>query len=1087
MSVRPLPVALAKPAPAPTRSIRNLLGFGLAMAFLLGISLAGALLVREAPTRGVEPRLSAEQAALPCSAGAPGLIVPLPRCPGADDRGRFAARRPEREIRRGALVSENAGEMDGPAAEDEIQAALRALGKTDQAVRTLVRAAQKSPNDPRRLSDAGAALFVRAQTEQNPLPLLAAFRYAERAMDLGPTYPPASFNRALIEETLGLFAQARATWARYLALDPRSNWAGEAHIHLAALAPDQSEETLWPLSRAKLESAAAADDAVTALEIVERFPQEAREYLLEGVLPAWGRAVLAADGTAADRLLRIARVAGQELARVSGDFTAVDATIEIQAHRAPVRSIARAFALYGEASSLVTARNFSGAEALLGRPADLPGGRSTLALETDFLRQRIAYQVDRFAEQRAIGHRLLAATADGRRPALRGRVLWSLGTTELLQGHPAEGVADYRAAEKEFARGHFRRHLASLRGLLAGALSDVGEIADAWDLRLLALRDLARLGDPSRIRLAASAAAFAAEESGEPASARAFLAEALAAARLEGEPMPIARVLLHRAELTERTGSLDDGFRTLAEARRWGARIASETDRRGLELDFFFTEGRLLETRNPRAAADRLSVTLERFDLAGYRGLRPWALRSRAQALLAAGDDRGAERDLSEAIDLLERAQSSVPDSAQAIGYLDQVRAVYERMIALQADLRGRPDRALEFAERGRARRLREQLLTARGVLASSGSKIPAIGEKALRAALASGLTALVYQDLPDRLLIWKATRERLDLTQVSIARADLEIQIENARRAARRNAPESQALLADLYDLLIRPIFPDHEADLDLLIVPSGSLWGVPFAALRDRRSQRFLVERATLRLSPSLGVYATRASIRNSHRSGRVLVVADPEIDPSVFPLLPRLPGTHAEAHAIAAAFPRADLLEGAAASPAELLRRLPKIFILHVAAHAVADARSPFLSYLALAPSPGGGDSGVLYAKDLLAGPSLLDLRLAVLSACNTLGNHTSDSEGVLGLAWPFLARGARSVTASLWETRDRASADLFANFYAELAQGADPADALRKAQASAIRSGVTVDGWGAFTMVEGAAGIETRITAKRPRGV
>ncbi len=1086
MPLRPLPVGSLKLAPAPTRSIRNFLGAGLAVAFLLGISLAGALLVRKAPTRGVEPRLSAEQAALPCLAGTPDLLVPRPRCPGGNDRGRFAARPPEREIRRGDLVSESAGEPDGPVAEDEILAALRALGKTDRAVQTLVRAAQKSPSDPRRLSDAAAALFVRAQTEQAPLPLLTAYRYAERATDHGPTYPPASFNRALIEETLGLFAQARTTWARYLALDSRSDWAEEARNHLAALAPDKSEETAWPMSRATLETAAEAGDAMTTLAIVERFPQKTREHLLESVLPAWGQAVVAADGAAANRLLRIARVAGQAVARVSGDFSAVDATAEIQARGAPVRSLARVFALYGQASRLVTARDFSGAEALLGPSGDLPCEKSTIPLETCFLRQRIAYQVDRFAEQRAVGRRLLAATADGRRPALRGRVLWSLGTTELLQGHPAEGVADYRAAEKEFARGHFRQHLASLRGLLAGAVSDVGELAVAWNLRLLALRDLATLGDPSRVRLAASAAAFAAEEAGEPAAARAFLAEALAAARLEDEPMPIARVLLHRAELAERTGSLDDAFRTLAEARRWSAKIASATDRRGLEIDLFFTEGRLLETRNPRAAVNRLSETLERFDLAGYRGLRPWALRSRAQALLAAGDDRGAERDLSEAIDLLERAQSSVPDSAQAIGYLDQVRAVYERMIALQVDLRRRPDRALDFAERGRARRLREQLLTARGALGSIGSEIPATGEKVLRAALAPGLTALVYQDLPDRLLIWKATREQLDLAQVSIARADLQIRIERARRAARRNAPEAQALLADLYDLLIRPIVPDDETDLDLLIVPSGSLWGVPFAALQDRRLQRFLVERATLRLSPSLSVYATPTASTSSRQGGRVLVVADPALDRSVFPLLPRLPGAHAEARAIADAFPQADILEGAAASPAELQRRLPEVSVLHLAAHAVADARSPFLSYLALAPGPSGGDSGVLYAKDLL-GPSLLDLRLAVLSACNTLGNYTSESEGVLGLAWPFLARGARNVTASLWETRDRASADLFANFYAELAQGADPAKAFRKAQTLAIQSRVTVDGWGAFMMIEGAAGIEARTKSKRPKGV
>ncbi len=1039
------------------------------------ICLAGAFLVAEAAPRGVEPRLSAEQAPTPCSAGDPQLLVPRAICPGWSDSGPVVPRPAEALVRRGAESQSLPAESDEPITEETIRAALRSLhggrGEAARAVRTLLQAAARSPNNAKRLSDAAAALFVRAQIEQNPLPLLSAYGFAERATAADPTFPPARFNRALIEETLGLYAQGRASWARYLALDENSEWAGEARSHLAALSPEEGEEALWPERRTALETASGLSDAATVQALVDRFRQKTRDHLLETVLPAWGRAVLERKRSEAKRLLRIAQVAGPALEKVSGDVTVADAVADIKASGASVSSLARAFVAYGEASQRVNARDFLGAEAILGPPVDLGAERSSVALETAFLRQRIAYQLDRFDEQRAIGQSLLAATEDGRRPALRGRVLWSLATTELLQGHPAEGIAGYRASEQEFEQSGLRQNLASVRGLLAGALSEVGDNAAAWELRLRSLRDLAALGEPSRLRLAASSAAFAAEEAGEPGAARAFVDEALAAARLEGKPMPIARVLLHRAELAERMGTLDDGFRTLAEARRWGAQIASESDRRGLELDLLFTEGRLLETRNPQAAVARLSETLDRFDIADYRGLRPWALRSRAQASLAAGDDQGAERDLGEAIDLLERAQSSVSDSTQAIGFLDQVRAVYEQMIALQIDLRHRPDRALEFAERGRARRLREQLQSAASSLPIVGLPVHENDERTLRAALAPKLVALVYQDLPDRLLIWKVTREEVDLIQVPTARADLEEKVERAKQAAKRSAPEARDLLASLYDLLLRPVGLPEGADLDLLIVPSGPLWGVPFAALWDRKTERYLVERATLRLAPSLGVYATLAKRGISNLPDRVLVVADPASDSGVF-ALPRLPGTRVEARAIADAFPKADLLEGVAASPAEVLRRLQDASIIHVAAHAIADSRQPFLSYLVLAPSRGGVDSGALYAKDLF-GPPLPNLRLAVLSACNTLGTHASASEGVLGLTWPFLARGARNVVASLWETGDNASARLFADFYAELARGTEPAKALSSAQRRAIQMGMRVGGWGAFVNLGGKA--------------
>src|SRR6185295_10977494 len=669
--------------------------------------------------------------------------------------------------------------------------------------------------------------------KQDPLPLLTAYGLAERATRADPARPEAWFNRALIEEILGLRAQSRASWTRALALDDRSGWADEARNHLERLTPGQTEEALWPSERNRLEKAALAGDAATVRAIVDRFRQPVREHLLEDLLPAWGRAVIAGDRVGAERSLTIGRVVGRSLAVLTGDWVAIDALAAIEsmgrgadlpktpagtiglagAGRSPsLDSLARAFAAYGEASARIKARSFADAATLLDRSAADLAAAPALSLEADFLRQRIAYQSDKFDEQRAIGRRLLAATAGGRSPALRGRVLWSLGTTELLFGHPAEGIADYQAAEALFARCGLRQNLASVRNLLAGALDSVGDLQAAWALRLGALRDLAAIGNRSPFRLAVSSAAFAAEEQGEPASAKAFVSEALLVAREEGQPMPIARVFLHRAELTGKAGDLDAGLRALVEARKWTARVPTASDRRSLEVDLLLGEGRLLKERDPRGATERLTEAIDRYQALDYRGLRPLALPARAEAELAAGDDRAAERDLTEAIGLYETEQSSVSDPGTAIGLLDQVRVVYERMIALQVDLRHRPDLALEFAERGRARRLREQLaevanLPGAPTNAPTGEMSPLPSARQLSATLPQGLVALVYQDLPTRVLIWRVERGGLRLIQVPISRADLEKRIQRARVAAKRDLPEAKERLADLYDLLIRPV----------------------------------------------------------------------------------------------------------------------------------------------------------------------------------------------------------------------------------------------------------------------------------------
>ena len=59
-------------------------------------------------------------------------------------------------------------------------------------------------------------------------------------------------------------------------------------------------------------------------------------------------------------------------------------------------------------------------------------------------------------------------------------------------------------------------------------------------------------------------------------------------------------------------------------------------------------------------------------------------------------------------------------------------------------------------------------------------------------------------------------------------------------------------------------------------------------------------------------------------------------------------------------------------------------------------------------------------------------------------------------MVGLTRGFLHAGARSVVSTLWEVRDRQTAELMARFYeAMLRDGLAPAAALRRAQVIAMR--------------------------------
>ena len=72
-------------------------------------------------------------------------------------------------------------------------------------------------------------------------------------------------------------------------------------------------------------------------------------------------------------------------------------------------------------------------------------------------------------------------------------------------------------------------------------------------------------------------------------------------------------------------------------------------------------------------------------------------------------------------------------------------------------------------------------------------------------------------------------------------------------------------------------------------------------------------------------------------------------------------------------------------------------------------------------------------------------------------------------MVGLTWAFLDAGARNVVAGLWDVDDRSTADLMKTYYAQLAAGAAPSQALREAKIAMAHSNLALQKpyyWGAF---------------------
>src|SRR5919199_986571 len=199
----------------------------------------------------------------------------------------------------------------------------------------------------------------------------------------------------------------------------------------------------------------------------------------------------------------------------------------------------------------------------------------------------------------------------------------------------------------------------------------------------------------------------------------------------------------------------------------------------------------------------------------------------------------------------------------------------------------------------------------------------------------------------------------------------------------------------------------------------------------------------------------------------NGEFLIVGNPSM-PSVAPRpgekpqrLPNLPGAEQEAIAIAQLF-NTQALIGKDATKAAVLERMPGARIIHLATSAIVDEERGLGSAIALAPS--GSDNGWLTAEEIL--DLKLNADLVVLSGCNTgLGKITGD--GVIGLARSFIAAGASSVIVSLGYVSDEATPFFMTEFYRNLQQKMDKAQALRHATLATMKKYPNQLDWGAFT--------------------
>lgn len=870
---------------------------------------------------------------------------------------------------------------------------------------------------------------MQAERNQNPRSLFDALESAGAALRLEPRNPAARFNQAVALDRLALDEQAADAWRAYLEVDHGSGWAGAARHRIRELVRSHLPALPQPGAR--------ADEVLEYAE--SNSPQEIQLLGWEQLLDEWGKAVIQADEVRAEDRLRVAERLAESLRRRVGDTSLTDEVRSIRTRNALPEArlrLAQAHVSYSAARRAHRRGEYEAADTLFDRvlrttDVSLPLHRWAQVFHGSTQAYR---RGPRAGEPDVRG--VLRAVDAKREPSLVGRARWYLGTMLLRQNQLPAAEAEYEEAVRLFARAGESENLGAVLYLAGVVRHRLGDSAGAYTRIHRSLLTLRRYRASQWLHGALYQEGEIVAGDGMQVATQHILDEDNQVVARTGIPVYVAEARITRARVMAQSGRRD----------RLTADIAAGTDaleKMPLGLARSWLTRDLLEARAAQAlpgsathAAALLDTAIAEWEQADIAVRVLPALLARAEARLAMGDIASAEADLRDAATRLEHQWQDTANVRSRAMLLDARRVVFDRLIMLRLRA-GRSDEALAYLERSRA------------------SFAPRAWEPAERTGVhlppRAGETALDYTLIGDTLLVWTIRGREALLTRTLVDSAQFLSDAERARSLLELRADErvSRPVLQSLYEVLVRPVERWlSPADTLLVVVADGEISGVPFAALFDARHGRYFVERYQSRFAATLAD-ARRAAPARPARASRALLVTDPAFDPAEHPLLGRLSGAADEAlDVLGRLYPHPSVLRGAEASPGALLAALPHAEVFHYAGHALFDDENPERSVLVLAPGHGGARHGL--SADSIGRLKFPELRLVVLSACETLRSRSGRSGGFAGLAGAFLAARAGGVIGSLWLVDDEATRPLAAELHRAYARSSNGAGALRQAQ-------------------------------------
>ena len=871
------------------------------------------------------------------------------------------------------------------------------------------------------MSDLAAVYYLRARDHDRPADYLNAFDAARRAVLSAPQPRGARFNLALTEVALGLRTDARAVW------------------------PSLKEKDDWSTERLYAALGTGNNDAVARL--IKPHPSTGYRILFD----------LLREGRDAE-----ARLLARQLTAITGDRYPLDAVNTTSAALRPAYQ--DIFRLRGggmQPGSKQCIEGTSRAETQLRR-AGSPVAYTANAINA-FCREDLPGLEDVQRQGRQHGYDSIVAFA----LSLRGYLLF-------YRNRYLESVNCYEAARDTYLHMHDPEGALGASTALVGELRVLGDTDRAWAEAVKACRDANHVTEPQAKQKLVGEAAAAAFALGHAEVSLLYSNEAIRFARDTRNPLFIATACRRRAAYEVQTDRYDAALQDLAFAKGLNEKGDNPALRNAVDARIAEVQAQASLQRDPRSAIAAYTRAIELSKDVEYSSFRASLFAQRAKAERDASLVSDAEGDLRESLRILNDEEATILnerkpsiDEIAWSSYFSRFQDTYRALIRQLIDT-GRADEALAYADRARAfEPLNLELkLTSRSF--PEKIDLPRIQQ-----ILPPGTSLIEYTVLKDRTYVWIITHDAWRPLTLDTGEGDIARWNATLRRAVPAiDLDAIDATMFAAYDrLLTRPMQAigamSQGRTPNLVIVPDGAMYGLPFCALRNPTTRRYLVEDAPVSTAPSAALYALSVNTdATMPHNTSALLMGNPADS------LADLPRAAAEVNAIAALYGSAATVKtGTAATAGELIRGIGKYGIVHVAAHGVVDEQNPSQSSLRFAKS--GSDSGVLDAAHLLSTLKPGSTRLVVLAACSSAGGTPVGAEGVSPLVRPLIVNGVPAVIGTLWDVNDATAEPLLVSFHQHYREGDDAAVALQKAQIELLRrdsSGLqSVLAWAPFQVI------------------